>query len=287
MRACVLLLALMGWLLVACSDNAPAPTPDALPATPSPVLARDATPGPPGDPGDPPPESSPQPTPQAPSTPAAPASVPAGALTIVALGDSLTEGEGDESEAGGGYPARLARAINELRPNSQVINLGKSGWTSTEMIEGQLPTALEAGPSLALVWIGSNDLWQNNGPEQEAAELARYTASIDQALRALTERGARVYIALLDDQSQRPYTTSPDGAGLSPEGVAYMSRLGSLFNEAIRAKAAEYGAATVDFYNTTIFTDPATLAADGVHPNARGYDQIAQIWFEALRPDLQ
>ena len=290
MRVCVLLMILIGGLLGGCADSGPAPTPDALQATPSPGVATAATPSAPGDPGDPPPENTPPPT-QETSTPpdpaAPPAPLPAGALTIVALGDSLTEGEGDQSSEGGGYPARLARALNEVRPGSQIINLGKSGWTSAQLLEGQLPTALEANPHLALVWIGSNDLWQSNGPEQEAAELALYTSNIDATLRALTEAGARVFIALLDDQSQRPYTASPNGAGLDPEGVAYMSRLGGAFNEAIRAKAAEYGATTVDFYNTTLFTDPATLAEDGVHPNTQGYDRIAQIWFEALRPALQ
>jgi acyl-CoA thioesterase I len=219
-------------------------------------------------------------------SPASPAPIPDGPLTIVALGDSLTEGDADYPGDGGGYPARLQRSINEIRPNSQVINLGKSGWDSAQMLEGQLPAALEANPHIALIWIGSNDLWYNNGPEQEAADLDRYTNNIDTALRDLTGTGARVFIALLDDQSQRPYTTSPDGAGLSAEGVEHMSRLVSAFNDAISAKAAEYGATTVDFYNTTIFTDPSTLAEDGIHPNPNGYDVIAQIWFEAIRGDL-
>ncbi len=294
MRARVLLLALIGGLLGACSDSGPTPTPNALQATPSPVVVTAATPGEPGDLSDPPEsESRPQPTQPALVTPprtgassATPAPLPAGPLTIVALGDSLTEGDGDQLGKGGGYPARLGRVITEVRPNSRIINLGKSGWDAAQMVEGQLPEAIEAHPHLALVWIGSNDLWNNSGPGQEAADLARYTNNLDLALRALTGTGARVFIALLDDQSQRPYATNPDGASLSPEGVADMSRLASAFNTAISAKAAEYGAATVDFYHTTIFTDPATLAEDGIHPNAQGYDQIAQIWFAAIRPDL-
>jgi lysophospholipase L1-like esterase len=66
-----------------------------------------------------------------------------------------------------------------------------------------------------------------------------------------------------------------------------MSKLGGAFNDAIRAKAAEYGATTVDFYNTKIFTDLSTLADDGLHPNPHGYDLVAQIWFEAIRQALK
>src|SRR5688572_7272588 len=185
--------------------------------------------------------------------------LPDGPLTIVALGDSLTEGDGDSPGEGGGYPARLQRSINGVRPGSQVINLGKSGWTSGQMVEGQLPTALQANPHIALVWIGSNNLFNNNGPGEEASDLSTFTGDIDATLRALTEADARVFIALMDDHSLRPYTSSPNGAGLSGEGLEYMSRLSQAFNDVIRAKAAEYGATTVDFYNTTIFSDASTL----------------------------
>lgn len=295
MRTRVLLMVLIAGLLTACADTVPTPTPLDLPATPSPVIVNNAPPTAASDPGAPPPEStsSVPPTllalatpPQPAGAPATPPPIPAGPLTIVALGDSLTEGDGDQPGEGGGFPARLSKAIKEVRPNSQIINLGKSGWDSAQLIEGQLPDALAAHPHLALVWIGSNDLWNNSGPGQEAADLARYTNNLDQTLRALTESGTRVFIALLDDQSQRPYATDPASAGMSPEGVADMSRLVSAFNAAIAARATAYGATTVDFYHTTIFTDPATLAEDGLHPNAKGYDLIAQIWFAAIRPTL-
>jgi acyl-CoA thioesterase-1 len=297
MRASILPIALICGLLVGCSDSVPSPTTptsNSLVATPSPVVSTTSTPSAPGNltPSERS-DATPQPTiqetatpPRTGNSPATPAPIAGGPLTIVALGDSLTEGDGDYPGDGGGYPARLQISINEVRPNSQVINLGKSGWDSEQMVEGQLPSALQANPQIAIIWIGSNDLWRNNGPDQEASDLERYTNNIDKALSALRGAGARVFIALLDDQSRRPYATNPDGAGLSPEGIAYMSHLASAFNDAINSKAAEYGATTVDFYNTTIFTDPSTLADDGIHPNPNGYDQIAQIWFKAILPDL-
>ena len=49
-----------------------------------------------------------------------------------------------------------------------------------------------------------------------------------------------------------------------------------------REAAARYGAAIVDFSETTIFEDPATLSEDGNHPNAAGYDVIAEIWYRAI-----
>ena len=86
------------------------------------------------------------------------------------LGDSLTSGQGDESTAGGGYPRRLLTQVQARRPGSTATNLGQSGWTSTDLIQGvnsvpsQVTTAVNtlnssSGAKVALLWIGSNDLW--------------------------------------------------------------------------------------------------------------------------------
>jgi lysophospholipase L1-like esterase len=204
-------------------------------------------------------------------------------LTIVALGDSKTEGVGD-APGWGGYPARLDRLVAEVRPGTRVITLGRLGWGSAELIAQGLPAAVAAQPTIALVWIGSNDLWAHYAPEEAGPELARYAAHMDILLGTLRQAGARILVGLLDDQSQRPAVVEdPDW---TPAARAHLSARVAGYNAALAAKADEHGAATVDFYHTTIFSDPSTLAGDGTHPNAAGYDHIARIWFAALRPLL-
>ena len=100
-------------------------------------------------------------------------------------------------------------------------------------------------------------------------------------------------VALLDDQSQRPVLADPPNPnepafpGISEAERQRMSQQVSAYNEAIRAKAQQYNAYLVDFYHTTIFTMPATLADDGAHPNAAGYELITDQWFAVLAPLLQ
>ena len=74
--------------------------------------------------------------------------------------------------------------------------------------------------------------------------------------------------------------------GLNNARRARMSRIASALNQIIREKAPQYGATVVDFYNTTIFTNSATLSDDGNHPNAAGYEAMANVWFSAMRNDL-
>lgn len=241
------------------------------------------------------------PTTDVPSTENPPvATLPAGPVTMVALGDSLTQGDGDDT--GRGYPARLLDLVNTVRPGSTMTNLGQSGWNSDALINGdqglagQLPRAVEELESaaaegrgaVALVWIGSNDLWYayefNEGSdENDALDTEHFAANMDVILAQLRAAGAQVIVALLDDQTRRPVALKGEAfPSITPDELDRMSQQVRRYNEIIADKAAGHGALTVDFYSTDIFTNPATLYEDGNHPNPAGYDVIAQKWFEAL-----
>ena len=231
--------------------------------------------------------------------------LPSGPVTLVALGDSLTQGDGDDS--GRGYPGRLLEMLNAVRPGSTVTNLGQSGWSSDALINGdqgiesQLDRAVielqsatsEGRGAVALVWIGSNDLWYlyeyggdvNN--EGDTQDIQRFTANMDLILSRLRGTGAAVIVAMLDDQSKRPVALKGEAfTSITQDELARMSVQVGRYNTIIITKAAQYGALTVDFYNTDIFTNPATLYDDGNHPNQAGYDLIAQKWWEVLSPLL-
>lgn len=238
--------------------------------------------------------SAPQPT----TAPAA--KLPGGALKIVTLGDSLTEGDGDDS--GKGYPGRLIALIQKIRGGSQIANFGKSGWTSENLIKGhdgqtaQLKQALDAKPHIALVWIGSNDLWylyeygnpSGTTPQDEQGDLQNYRKNIETIVTELKKSGAMVFIALLDDQSKRPVALKGQAfTGITKGELDQMSRQVIAYNNVIKDVAAKQGAIAVDFYSTKIFADAATLYSDGNHPNEKGYDVIAEMWFKAIEPSLK
>jgi lysophospholipase L1-like esterase len=235
--------------------------------------------------------------------------LPPGPLTLVTLGDSLTAGDRDDSAAGGGYPRRLLAALQAIRPGSTLLNLGQSGWTSGDLIDGvngtpsQLDQAVAhlnqaSGAKVALVWIGSNDLWYlyEFGPEPmnaaaEQDDLAAYQQHLTTIVAQLRATGAYVLLGLMDDQALRPVVANPPNPAepafpaITADDRARMSAQVTRYNAALTALAALPGPpelAPVDFYATTIFTDPATLSDDGNHPNAAGYDAIAALWAAAL-----
>ena len=224
-------------------------------------------------------------------------------VTLVTLGDSLTIGDGDE--VGGGYPVRLLNRLQAVYPGSILSNLAESGRTSTDLINTQSGPAvalLNGAPAgnlkMAIVWIGSNDLfglynwvcdmdYGNDYSLCEAADLQNYATNIAMILDALAATGARVHIALLDDQSRRPVMTDPARRYASYQNIddADIFRMAGQvrsYNTVIFSEAVNRGIRVADFFNTLIFEDWATLNEDGNHPNAAGYDAIADIWYSVV-----
>lgn len=238
-------------------------------------------------------------------------------VTVVTLGDSLTEGVGDSewTPAGVavGYPGRLEYRLRLVGVDATVHNLGRSGWTSGDLVDGttwddppqpsQISLALpllnaavaKGEVAVATLWIGSNDLFGLyswcHAPDNagcEADDLAAYTANVTSAVTQLRATGAAVVVALLDDQSKRPVLADPAFADSFPDiGAAerpLMSAQVSAYNAALAALAASEGATTVDFFSGVYFQDPVLLDSDGNHPSAAGYEEITKVWMRAVEP---
>lgn len=244
------------------------------------------------------------------AAPAAPvAELADGPVSVVALGDSLTSGEGDDS--GLGFVGRLTESIDAVpgRSGSSLTNFGVSGWHSTGMVEGQdgapsqldaalveIDTAVTAGRAvLASVLIGSNDLWylydygtpEGTTPAEEDAAEATYRTNLDRTVSELSEAGAVVVLGLPDDQSLRP--CSIDVAYLNNylpnvtvEEIGLMSAMSVRLDRVVEEVAAAHGVRTVDT-NDPFWADESTMAADLIHPNGDGYAILADLWFAVVQ----
>ena len=219
-------------------------------------------------------------------------------LRVACLGDSLTAGDGDD-EGGGGYPARLQQRLQASRPGSQVRSFGLSGQTARMVLEGyeqhrsQVKEALAFKPDVVCLWVGSNDLWylyEYGDPDgaAEAADARQYRQAVRATVDAFRGKGVRVVLALLDDQSKRPVAVDGQAfPGISQAERQRMGRQVKVYNDLLRAEAARAGCGLADFSASPVFTARATLADDGNHPNARGYDRLAEVWWTALQAVLK
>ena len=155
--------------------------------------------------------------------------------TVVAFGDSLTEGYG--AAKGASYPDVLAGKIN--RP---VVNLGVSGDTAAHA-PARLPDVLAQRPYMVLIEFGANDYMRQQSREVAVRAVAQIVDEVQAA-------GA---IAVIVDTG---------GPGMGEYTKAY------------KELAKEKGALFVPGILKGIFYKPS-LKSDQVHPNAAGYAKVA------------
>ena len=170
---------------------------------------------------------------------------------ILILGDSLTEGLGVDKEDA--FPAKLDAKLKKWREGIQVINGGSSGSTSASGLR-RLKWYEKAQPDLVLLALGSND-----GLRGMKVEETR--KNVEAALLYCQGKHWQVVLAGL----QVPPNYGPEYAGA--------------FKKIYPDLAARYKVPIVGFLLEGVAGEAGLNQADGIHPNERGHERIADNLF--------
>ena len=141
--------------------------------------------------------------------------------------------------------------------------------TTADLIERQLPYALETRPTLITIGIGINDLGLQHPDDA-------FALSLEEVVVKLARLRAPIVLANLPDLA-----LSPAIAHLVPRQL-YEKRI-EMFNEHVTATAARHGLGLVDLYRLSreiLPGHPELFSADGFHPSALGYEA----WAERMLP---
>jgi len=192
-------------------------------------------------------------------------------IRYVAIGDSYSIGEGalpNES-----WPALLTRHLNEKGINVDLVaNPSRTGWTTQQAIDRELPIFVESKPDFATLQIGVNDWVQGVDPE---TFRKNFTYLVDQML------------AMLRNKNRLLVVTIPD-FGVTPTGPKYargrnISEGLTGFNQIITEEATKRVLRIVDVLplSQKMRGDSSLVAADGLHPSAKEYVEWEKIIFPA------
>ncbi len=193
-------------------------------------------------------------------------------IRYVAIGDSYSIGEGTSPNES--WPALLTRHLNDkgLRVDL-VANPSRTGWTTQQAIDRELPIFVESKPNFATLQIGVNDWVQ--GVDAETFRK-NFTYLVDQML------------AMLRDKNRLLIVTIPD-FGVTPTGPRYargrnISEGLTRFNQIITEEATKRGVHAVDVFpiSKQMGDDPSLVAADGLHPSAKEYAAWEKIIFPVV-----
>ena len=166
------------------------------------------------------------------------------AVTILALGDSLTEGLGVDADKN--YPAQLESRLNAMGyPNVKVINSGLSGETSTGMVN-RLDWVAQTKPDITLLIIGANDAMRG-------IDVPIIEDNIRTAITSLRQHDSKVILGGMQIYDNL-------GSGYVADFAAIYPRV-----------AEEMDVPLIPFVLKGVAANPQLNQSDAIHPTAEGY----------------
>lgn len=200
----------------------------------------------------------PQDTPAAsPAQPAAPAR--ASKPRIVFLGDSLTAGLGLARDLS--FPALIGKKLKDQGLDYEVINAGVSGDTSAGGLR-RVEWSLEGDVKVLILALGANDGLRGLPTD----ELKKNLAAVLERAKA---RGIPVVLAGME--------APPNN------GVDYTRDFRTVYSDL----AKEYDVRFIPFLLQGVAGDGSLNQGDGIHPNARGAEIVADLVWTELESELR
>lgn len=186
-------------------------------------------------------------------------------VTIVALGSSSTEGAGGSSPEAS-YPARLQALLRTALPRVplRVVNAGRSGETSRDMMARMERDVVALQPDLVIWQAGGNEALNGQDPTE-------FTTQMEAGLQRLREAGIP---AILMDNQRAPRILSAPGSVRFTEALSILARQ---FHVGLFPR----GRVMTDWAAKGL-PPTSVLAVDDLHHNDLGYACLAEALSTAL-----
>lgn len=209
-------------------------------------------------------------------------------LDIVAIGDSLTQGVGDETN-NGGYVGILEDTLNSGDQKISIENFGKRGNRTDQLLkrmeEPEISSSLE-NADVILVTIGANDIMKvvkNNFADLQYEPFEQEQKNYEERLRTIFENmleknpDAEIYLVGFYNPFESYF-----------EDVEELTRIIENWNSTSRAITLEYEEVSyIPVQDLFQAGESQYFSEDNFHPNQRGYRVIAERVFNYIRPSIE
>lgn len=201
---------------------------------------------------------------------------PTATIRYVAIGDSYTVGEGvSQAQA---WPAVLTQQLNKAGIQIELVaNPGKTGWTTQQAIDYELPVLEQNDADFVTILLGVNDYVQ--GVPIDIFEQ-RFSIVVDAAVEQVgTER---VVVVTIPDFSVTPTGQTFGNPAELAQGVTE-------FNNSIKKIAVNRSLTVIDIFplSQVMREDVTLVAPDGLHPSATMYQQWVDYMYPTIASRLQ
>ena len=180
-------------------------------------------------------------------------------ITILFLGDSLTEGYGLNKEEA--FPKLVQNLIRKnLKKNVEVINGGVSGSTTSDGL-ARLKWYIRKKPDFIFIALGAND-------GLRGLNLTQSQKNLEEIILYAKKSNAKVFLA---------------GMLMPPNyGPTYSKDFKNMYEKT----SLKYKLKTMPFLLEGVAGKKELNQRDGIHPNAEGHKHIAKNIFEFIKEEL-
>ena len=209
-----------------------------------------------------------------------------GAIKVACIGNSITDGHGIDFAPANGYPAQLQKLLGN---DYWVKNFGVSGRTMLN--KGDLPymneiawkDAVAFKPDVVIIKLGTNDSkpqnWQYG--EEFKQDLKQMITTLRPDLAQPAKKGKKNKKQVIKNEGPKIILCTP---------IPALKKSWNIDNDIIinniipiqQEVAKEYNLQVIDLH--TLFGDGKdTMLDDGIHPNGKGAQKIAQIIADTIK----
>lgn len=175
---------------------------------------------------------------------------------IIIIGDSLTEGLGVEKNKA--YPALLQEKMDQQKMKYQVVNSGVSGSTTASAV-GRVKWVLSSKPDVVILALGAND-GLRGVPVKESEK------NLQSAIDMLIDKKVKKIILL--------------GVLMPPNyGKSYTEEFKKMYIQLSKKNKVSL----IPFILDEVAGNPQLNQADGIHPNEKGHQVIAEKLFPKIK----
>ena len=208
------------------------------------------------------------------------------AIKVACIGNSITDGHGIDFAPANGYPAQLQRLLGN---DYLVKNFGVSGRTMLNkgdqpyMNEQAWKDAVAFKPDVVIIKLGTNDSkpqnWQYG--EEFKQDLKQMITTLRPDLAQPAKKGKKNKKQVIKNEGPKIILCTP---------VPALKKSWGINDEIIKNNiipiqqevAQEYNLQVIDLH-TLFGTDKDTMLDDGIHPNGKGAQKMAQIIADAIK----
>ena len=186
---------------------------------------------------------------------------------VVFLGDSITD----------------SWKLDEYFPDRNFINRGISGQTTPQMLIRFRPDVIALRPRAVVILAGTNDIAGNTGP----MTLEMIQGNVRSMAELAVANDIKVVLASVLPISD--YNKDNKGLAIVRSTARPPERIIAL-NTWLKAFAEGHGFVYLDYYSATVDKNGyllASIANDGLHPNAEGYRIMAPLAVKAIKAALR